>query len=96
MGQGGICLLVEVWIVGFGKKGWARREVIAMTMAAVPAVQRLYDVCKKVFTSTAVPSEAQVSNVRAVLGILTFYLLYLLKLLIVLSLSRFQRVTFGV
>ncbi|XP_024367191.1 plant cysteine oxidase 4 [Physcomitrium patens] len=38
-----------------------------MTMAAVPAVQRLYDVCKKVFTSTAVPSEAQVSNVRAVL-----------------------------
>lgn len=39
-----------------------------MAMSSAPAVQRLYDVCKKVFTSTAVPSEAQVSNVRAVLG----------------------------
>jgi len=38
-----------------------------MAMASAPAVQRLYDVCKKVFTSTSVPSEAQVSNVRAVL-----------------------------
>ena len=39
-----------------------------MAMSSAPAVQRLYDVCKKVFTSTSVPSEAQVSNVRAVLG----------------------------
>ncbi|KAG0573844.1 hypothetical protein KC19_VG214400 [Ceratodon purpureus] len=38
-----------------------------MTMSSAPAIQRLYDVCKKVFTSTSVPSEAQVSNVRAVL-----------------------------
>ncbi|KAG0595781.1 hypothetical protein M758_UG196800 [Ceratodon purpureus] len=38
-----------------------------MAMSSAPAVQRLYDVCKKVFTSTSVPSEAQVSNVRAVL-----------------------------
>jgi len=39
-----------------------------MAMASAPAVQRLYDVCMKVFTWTSVPSEAQVSNVRAVLG----------------------------
>lgn len=40
---------------------------VLMAMSSAPAVQRLYDVCKKVFTSTSVPSEAQVSNVRAVL-----------------------------
>lgn len=46
-----------------------------MSMASAPAVQRLYDVCKKVFTSTGVPSEAQVSNVRAVLGIISHHLI---------------------
>lgn len=46
-----------------------RGDGMMMAMSSGPAaVQRLYDVCKKVFTSTSVPSEAQVSNVRAVLG----------------------------
>ncbi|XP_024399773.1 plant cysteine oxidase 4 isoform X2 [Physcomitrium patens] len=55
----------RLWSLGLGKGG--EDEGDAMTMASAPAVQRLYDVCKKVFTSTGVPSEAQVANVRAVL-----------------------------
>lgn len=37
-------------------------------MAPAPAVQRLYDVCKKAFTSLGVPSESQVQSVRTILG----------------------------
>lgn len=48
-----------------------------MAMSSVPSVQRLYDVCKKVFTSTSVPSEAQVSNVRAILGTNSYHLMRL-------------------
>jgi hypothetical protein len=36
-------------------------------MAPAPAVQRLYDVCKKAFTSLGVPSESQVQSVRTIL-----------------------------
>lgn len=39
-----------------------------MAMAPAPAVQRLYDVCKKAFTSLGVPSESQVQSVRTILG----------------------------
>lgn len=37
-------------------------------MAPTPAVQRLYDVCKKAFTSLGVPAESQVQSVRSILG----------------------------
>jgi hypothetical protein len=59
----------RVWrqVGRWGERGGGGGGVL-MAMSSAPAVQRLYDVCKKVFTSTSVPSEAQVSNVRAVLG----------------------------
>lgn len=51
---------------GEGGEGKLSKKVMAMT--STPAVQKLYDVCKKVFTPASVPLEAQVAKVRAVLG----------------------------
>uniref|UniRef100_A0A7I4E332 cysteine dioxygenase n=1 Tax=Physcomitrium patens TaxID=3218 RepID=A0A7I4E332_PHYPA len=50
-----------------------------MAMTSTPAVQKLYDVCKKVFTPASVPLEAQVAKVRAVLGTFATFSLHSIK-----------------